>query len=116
MVRALLSFEEENSGGCLEGCIILSLFIINNNCAFAVNNNIMYKKLFIFFLAALAFVILLTSVTWILIKKKKTNVKTSSYECGYEPIGSPIARFEVHFYIISILFIIFDVEVLFLYP
>lgn len=48
--------------------------------------------------------------------KNKSNVKGSSYECGYEPIGAPTANFEVHFYIIAILFIIFDVEIIFFYP
>jgi len=64
----------------------------------------------------LTFAILLTFITWILIPKNKSNVKGSSYECGYEPIGAPTTKFEVHFYIVAILFIIFDVEILFLYP
>lgn len=75
-----------------------------------------YGSLFIFFLAALVFSVLLTLITWIFIPKVRSNPKNSSYECGYEPIGAPTARFEVHFYIIAILFIIFDVEILFLYP
>lgn len=75
-----------------------------------------YKKLFIFFLSSFFFSTLLLAITWILIPKKKSNTKNSSYECGYEPIGAPTAKFEVHFYIVAILFIIFDVEILFLYP
>lgn len=78
--------------------------------------NIEYKKLFIFFLASFFFTNLLLFITWILVPKKKSNVKGSSYECGYEPIGAPTAKFEIHFYIIAILFIIFDVELLFFYP
>ncbi len=58
----------------------------------------------------------LTAITWVLIPKQRNNAKNSSYECGYEPIGAPTTKFEVHFYIVAILFIIFDVEILFLYP
>ena len=79
-------------------------------------NTLEYEKLFIFFLGSLFFAGLLTFITWILIPKKRSNVKGSSYECGYEPIGAPTTKFEVHFYIVAILFIIFDVEILFLYP
>jgi NADH-quinone oxidoreductase subunit A len=75
-----------------------------------------YKKLFIFFLASFVFTSLLLFITWVLVPKKKSNVKGSSYECGYEPIGAPTANFEIHFYIVAILFIIFDVEILFFYP
>jgi len=42
--------------------------------------------------------------------------KVSNYECGERPIGSPWIRFNIRYYIIAILFIIFDVEVLFIIP
>lgn len=42
--------------------------------------------------------------------------KTSSYECGFEPFGDARAKFDVHFYLVGILFLIFDLEVVFLYP
>ena len=42
--------------------------------------------------------------------------KTSTYECGVEPIGSARQRFSVKFYIVAMLFILFDIEVAFLYP
>ena len=92
------------------GCI---QFKISDN---VLRNTLEYEKLFLFFLASLFFAVLLTFITWILIPKNKSNVKGSSYECGYEPIGAPTTKFEVHFYIVAILFIIFDVEILFLYP
>ncbi len=42
--------------------------------------------------------------------------KLTNYECGERPVGSPWIRFNIRFYIIALLFIIFDVEVLFLIP
>jgi NADH-quinone oxidoreductase subunit A len=42
--------------------------------------------------------------------------KLSSYECGFEPYGSARGQFDVHFYLVAIIFIVFDIEVLFLLP
>jgi len=47
---------------------------------------------------------------------KPTRVKTMSYESGMDPIGSSRMLFDVKFYLIAILFLVFDVELLFLYP
>ncbi len=43
-------------------------------------------------------------------------IKTSTYECGLDPIGSARQRFSVKFYLVAMLFILFDIEVAFLYP
>jgi NADH:ubiquinone oxidoreductase subunit 3 (subunit A) len=48
--------------------------------------------------------------------KKKTPVKQMTYESGMDPIGDARQRFDVKFYLIAILFLVFDVELLFLYP
>lgn len=42
--------------------------------------------------------------------------KLSSYECGFEPFGDARMAFDIHFYIIGILFLLFDLEVVFLFP
>ena len=47
---------------------------------------------------------------------KKTPVKLMPYESGMDPIGDARQRFDVKFYLIAILFLVFDVELLFLYP
>jgi NADH-quinone oxidoreductase subunit A len=49
-------------------------------------------------------------------KKKNDSEKLSAYECGFDPFGTGVSSFEVHFYIVGILFIIFDLEIIFLYP
>ncbi len=48
--------------------------------------------------------------------KRPYPSKLSTYECGEDPVGGPWIRFNLRFYIVAIIFIIFDVEVLFLFP
>ena len=48
--------------------------------------------------------------------RRKTPVKEMPYESGMDPIGTTRQRFDVKFYLIAILFLVFDVELLFLYP
>jgi len=45
-----------------------------------------------------------------------SSEKQSSYECGFEPFGDARLTFDIHFYIIGILFLIFDLELVFLFP
>lgn len=49
-------------------------------------------------------------------QKKPSAVKLSPYECGCEPVGSARERFSSKFYLIAMLFILFDIEAVFLYP
>jgi NADH-quinone oxidoreductase subunit A len=69
---------------------------------------------------AAAFPIALLSVTWLwtwLAQPRKPNaVKNSTYECGLESSGPPRIQFKAHYYLYAILFLVFDVEVLFLLP
>jgi NADH-quinone oxidoreductase subunit A len=48
--------------------------------------------------------------------RKRTRVKEMPYESGMDPVGSARMQFDVRFYLIAILFLVFDVELLFLYP
>ena len=48
--------------------------------------------------------------------RKKSKIKDTPYECGLEAQGSPHPRFSVKFYVTAMLFIIFDIEVVFLFP
>lgn len=49
-------------------------------------------------------------------KGKRSPIKDSAYECGMLPVGKGSARFSVKFYLVAMLFILFDIEVVFLYP
>ncbi len=48
--------------------------------------------------------------------KNPTAVKMAPFECGKDPIAIPLGKLAIRFYLIAILFILFDVEVVFLYP
>jgi len=47
---------------------------------------------------------------------KPTKAKDAAYECGKDPIGDGTSRFSVKFYLVAMLFILFDIEVVFMYP
>ncbi|WP_419806522.1 NADH-quinone oxidoreductase subunit A [Terriglobus sp.] len=49
-------------------------------------------------------------------KKRQSKVKAGAYECGMEPIGDARGRFSVRFYMVAMLFILFDVEAVFMLP
>jgi NADH-quinone oxidoreductase subunit A len=49
-------------------------------------------------------------------QKKPSKVKLAPYECGCEPVGTARERFSIKFYLIAMLFILFDIEAVFLYP
>ena len=75
-----------------------------------------YIPLLIFLLVSILFagvVILLSSVFG---RKTSTREKLMPYECGLDPIGNARVKVSVKFFIIAMLFIVFDVELVFLYP
>jgi NADH-quinone oxidoreductase subunit A len=49
-------------------------------------------------------------------KGRRSPIKDSAYECGMLPVGEAGGRFSVKFYLVAMLFILFDIEVVFLYP
>lgn len=66
---------------------------------------------------ALGFAGTMLAMSLLLGKKGKPNpTKESAYECGMVPIGDGAPRFSVKFYIVAMLFVIFDIEVVFMYP
>ncbi len=67
-------------------------------------------------LLAVGFCVLLLTIARLLGPSRTNPAKPLPFECGMEPIGSPRARFSVKFYHVAILFLVFDVEVAFLYP
>ena len=59
---------------------------------------------------------IIPAVTSRLGPKSITEIKSAAFECGSDPIGSARQRFAVKFYVVALLFIVFDVEAVFLYP
>jgi NADH-quinone oxidoreductase subunit A len=62
------------------------------------------------------FVIATLSVSSILQPHKPNAEKYSTYECGSEPIGPPWVQFHIGYYVYALLFVMFDIETVFLYP
>lgn len=58
----------------------------------------------------------LVTLTFVLGRKVKNRVKDMPYECGIAPTGDARERFSVKFYLVAMLFILFDIEAIFLYP
>jgi NADH-quinone oxidoreductase subunit A len=75
-----------------------------------------YLAILIFIGVALALAVMIVIVSLIAARQKPDSEKLSPYECGFEPFADARSKFDVRFYLVSILFIIFDLEVAFLIP
>jgi NADH-quinone oxidoreductase subunit A len=75
-----------------------------------------YIPLLLLILAAAGLSLVLIALSSLIGPKKPNPVKNSPYECGMAPIGGARVRFSVKFYLVAMLFILFDVEAIFLYP
>jgi NADH-quinone oxidoreductase subunit A len=75
-----------------------------------------YYPIFLYLAAVLLFAAGSLIVTQVVGPRRKTPVKQMPYESGMDPIGDARRHFDVKFYLIAILFLVFDVELLFLYP
>ena len=80
------------------------------------NYFVRYLPLLIHFLIAGALATGMVLLSWIIGYRRPTRAKLSPYECGMTPVGDARARFSVKFYLVAMLFILFDVEAVFLYP
>ncbi|MEM8890802.1 MAG: NADH-quinone oxidoreductase subunit A [Bacteroidota bacterium] len=75
-----------------------------------------YIPIFILLLIAIVLGLLLTNLSWLLGPLRPNKIKGSAYESGMDPVGTAHERFSVKFYLIAMLFILFDIEVVFMYP
>jgi NADH-quinone oxidoreductase subunit A len=76
-----------------------------------------YIPILFLFAAAVGFAAATLLVSVLLGKfARRTKAKDTPYECGKDPIGDGSARFSVKFYLVAMLFILFDIEVVFMYP
>jgi NADH:ubiquinone oxidoreductase subunit 3 (subunit A) len=70
----------------------------------------------VFFLGSLLIPLLLSFISFELISQKPSFEKSSSYECGFLPFEDARSRFDIKFYLVAIFFVIFDLEIAFLFP
>lgn len=82
----------------------------------ALNTPIQYTPVVIQLLIAIAFVIVMMAATHFLGPKRKTTDKLENFECGIEQEGNARQPLAVKYFLVAILFVLFDVEVIFFYP
>lgn len=75
-----------------------------------------YFPLLVLLAISVANAIFMVAISEVLSPRKATAVKLSPYESGIDPLGGTRERFSVKFYVVAILFIVFDVETVFLVP
>ena len=75
-----------------------------------------YLPIVLTFLVAAGFVVTTMAVTHWLGPKRKTSIKGENFECGIEQQGNARMPFSVKYFLVAILFVLFDVEVIFMYP
>lgn len=80
------------------------------------NSPVDYLPIFIMFTIAVAFAVVSLIATHKLGPKRKTKVKLESFECGIETQGNARVPFSIKYFLVAILFVLFDVEVIFMYP
>jgi len=80
------------------------------------NYFVRYLPLLIHFAAACLLAVGIVTISFLIGQHKANKSKMSPYECGMEPIGDIRQRFSVKFYLVAMLFILFDIEAVFLYP
>ena len=86
---------------------------------FNYNNSFLYSELvpiFIFLIIAIVLSVVIVSLSYLLAIQNPETEKLSTYECGFEPYEDARNIFDVKFYLVAILFIIFDIETMFLIP
>ncbi len=75
-----------------------------------------YVGILIYFIIASTLSVILLGLPFLFLSRRGDPEKISAYECGFDPFDDARSHFDVQFYLVAILFIIFDLEVTFLFP
>jgi NADH-quinone oxidoreductase subunit A len=75
-----------------------------------------YLNVFIFFLIGSVLGVIIFAIPYLLTTKTIDRAKLTAYECGFNPFEDSRNEFDVRFYLVAILFLIFDLEISFLFP
>ena len=75
-----------------------------------------FATVLLFIVAGIAFVFVHLFASSLVRPRKYSTEKMLPYECGEDPVGSPWVKFNVRFYVFALIFLIFDVEIIFLLP
>jgi NADH:ubiquinone oxidoreductase subunit 3 (subunit A) len=74
------------------------------------------QDIFIYFIIAVVLSVIMSGASYILAIRRPETEKVSAYECGFDPFTDTRQQFEVRFFLVGILFIIFDLEISLLFP
>jgi len=86
------------------------------NFLYVPSNFVEYNLFFCFLLICTSITCIIMILSQIASEKKIDLEKLSAYECGFDPFGDARHTFSIKFYLVAILFIIFDLEIIFLFP
>jgi NADH-quinone oxidoreductase subunit A len=75
-----------------------------------------FGKVLVFLVGAVLFLLSALFVSWLIRPKRPNPEKLAPYECGEEPIGSAWHAYPARYYIVALIFVLFDVEIVFLFP
>jgi NADH-quinone oxidoreductase subunit A len=75
-----------------------------------------YLPILVMVIVALLMAVGLALASWVLGKVNKSRTDLMPYECGLDPMDEPFRRVSIRYYVVALLFLLFDVETLFLYP
>lgn len=75
-----------------------------------------YLGVFMYVLIALVLALLIVCLSYFLVTQRPETEKLSTYECGFEPYDDGRNKFHIRFYVVAILFILFDIEIIFFLP
>jgi NADH-quinone oxidoreductase subunit A len=91
---------------------------INNKPLYmnTVSSPLDYLPIVLMFIVALGFVVTTMLASHWLGPKRKTKIKLESFECGVESEGNARLPFAIKYFLVAILFVLFDIEVIFMYP
>ena len=79
-------------------------------------SSVPYLPIFLFIVVGIVFFAIAMTLAFLLRPSRPNPIKLSTYECGIESEGGAWGRQSVHYYVIAVLFVIFDVETVFLFP
>lgn len=75
-----------------------------------------YNQYITYMLISIILSIILISVSYLLSIRNWDSEKLSPYECGFEPLDDARGKFDIRFYLVSLIFILFDLEISYLFP
>lgn len=100
----------------LNASLINNAKVLVKNIASAECVSTQYLPILIFLVVAIGLSIVIILIPFVINKMRPSQAKNSPYECGFEGQGVVRNKFSVQFYLVAILFIIFDLEIAFLFP